>query len=96
MRNILLIIFIVGIYGCKKCADCTRTYTFNTKQHDNNGVLIQEYGSYDPDNAVDEQEVCGSDEIRDFEQPTYEYQYDTLPDFTVITTKIGTCTCITK
>lgn len=96
MRNILLIIFIVGIYGCKKCADCKTIYTYNTKQYGLNGELIQEYDSYDPKNEVNELEVCGSSEIKDAEQQTFEYQYDTLPSSIVITKKIGATTCITK
>lgn len=97
MRNILLLLLLViGSLGCKKCADCKRTYTYNTKEYDLDANLIQEFDSYDPRNIVDEQEVCGTSEIKGFEKQTIEFQYDTLPTSTVITKRIGTCNCVTK
>jgi|JI10StandDraft_1071094.scaffolds.fasta_scaffold1021419_2 hypothetical protein len=96
MRNILLIIFIVGIYGCKKCADCTRVYTTHVKEIYTQGDSTREYIEYNPNIIADEQEVCGSSEIKDFEQQTIKMSYDTMGTLIVERKKIGTCTCITK
>ena len=95
MRNILLIIFIVGIYGCKKCADCTRSYVIEVKKYDSEtGEVIETYNY--ADTAKTQDEICGSSEIKDYEKQTIEFSYDSLPGFVVEKKKIGTTTCITK
>jgi hypothetical protein len=95
MRNILLIIFIVGIYGCKKCADCTTTYVTETKEIDaSNGNIIHEYTI--PDDSPSTQEICGTQEIKDAEKGVTSVTIDSIGGLIVKKTKIGTCTCITK
>lgn len=96
MRNILLIIFVVAIYGCKKCADCTTTYTTYAKEIYTQGDSVREYIEYNPNILPQEQEVCGSSEIRDFEKETIEMSYDTIGTLIIERKKVGTTICTTK
>ena len=93
MKKLLIILSIASLYACTKCVNCKRTWTTET-YNVTNGVTSDYYLS-----PVKEEEyfnVCGSDEVKNAEQPTTILT--TMVDGEVIhyIRKKSTCNCTTE